>query len=95
MHSTTASKSYPRRTAYVNARRTQAVIVPVRKTKEERCFSSLSMIENEALRMILVRYVILNPSAVTLNEVKSLRVNSVKDLSQKLRRRSFMSGQSD
>jgi len=25
--------------------------------------------------------VILNPSAVTLNEVKSLRVNSVKDLS--------------
>jgi len=25
-------------------------------------------------------YVILNPSTVTLNEVKSLRVNSVKDL---------------
>ena len=34
-----------------------------------------------ALRMTSGGVVILNPSAVTLNEVKSLRVNSVKDLS--------------
>jgi hypothetical protein len=32
--------------------------------------------------MTLRETVILNPSVVTLNEVKSLRVNSVKDLSE-------------